>query len=529
MRSFFHTSKSRSYFPFRVSWISFVLGISLFVVLMNFNLFSYLYNQMNFQDNPLLFLTLPLIFFGLVLSIFSLIFFPFLSKTLGILIVLSTCLSTFFMSNYGVIIDSDMIRNIAKTDVKEVSDLLNTRFLLFAVFLGILPALLILCCKLEYFGFKHHLKHKLLLFSFGLTLAFGLFLIQTKTLIPYFRNNPQARVYNTPFYQFYSALKYLKQDFSKQPTFLTFSDNAKLKEESSNKKLLILIVGETARAANYSLGSYTRNSVNEYMEHEDIIYFNHFFSCGTSTAISVPCMFSFNPRKSFSTSEFQENVLDVLQNIGVNVVWLDNNYGSCQGVCKRLNDVRQFDGGYDVVLFEEFMKDLPTLEGNNLYVLHLQGSHGPAYHKRYPDNFRRFTPTCDTNELSKCTQEEILNTYDNTLYYTDWIIEELIDVAAEVNDYTTAVLYLSDHGESLGENGIYLHGMPYTLAPQEQIHIPSIVYHNNATINERLKRYKDFKLSHDNLAHSLLGFFNVESPLYKESYDIFSDSLKSNP
>ena len=211
-----------------------------------------------------------------------------------------------------------------------------------------------------YFGFKAHLKHKLLLLSFGLVLAFGFFSIQTKTLIPYFRSNLQARVYNIPFYQFYSAFKYFKQDFSKQPTFLILSENAKLKNPQE-KKLLILVVGETARAANYSLGSYTRNPVNEYTEQKDITYFNNFYSCGTSTAISVPCMFSFNPRKDFKTSEFQENVLDVLQNIGVNVVWLDNNYGSCQGVCKRLSKVKQFDGGYDVVLFEEFIKGLPTI------------------------------------------------------------------------------------------------------------------------------------------------------------------------
>lgn len=525
MRPVAFLAKSR---PLKIPWILFVLGVSLFVVLMNFTLFSHLYRDINFQDNALLFLSLPLIYFGLILSIFALTFLPYFSKPLSILVILSTTLSIFFMSSYGIVIDSDMIRNVFKTDTKEVGDLLNIKLVLYVVFFGLLPTLLILFCKIEYFGFKTHLKHKLFLLSLGLILSFGFFLIQTKTLIPYFRSNSQARVYNAPFYQFYSVAKYLKQDFSKPPVFLTLSDNAKL-TNPTKKKLLILVVGETARAANYSLGTYTRNSVNEYMEHEDITYFNRFFSCGTSTAISVPCMFSFNPKDAFKTSEFQENVLDVLQNIGVNVVWLDNNYGSCQGVCKRLNKVKQFDGGYDVVLFEEFVKDLPTLQGNNLYVLHLQGSHGPAYYKRYPENFRRFTPTCDTNELNKCTQEEIFNTYDNTLYYTDWILKELINIASKMNNYETALLYLSDHGESLGENGIYLHGMPYALAPQEQIHIPSIAYHNNAAINAKLKQYKDFKLSHDNLTHSLLGFFNVEIPLYKESYDIFSDSLKENP
>lgn len=225
------------------------------------------------------------------------------------------------MYQFGVIIDSDMVRNVFKTDIQEAKDLLSVNFMLFILIFGILPTLFILCCKIEYFGFKKHTKHKLLLLLGGLFLSFGLFLIQTKTLIPFFRANSQARVYNTPFYPIYSLGKYLKQDFSKQPIFLSFSHNAKLAKESlMEKKLMILVVGETARAANYSLGTYTRNSVNEYMEHEEINYFKNFFSCGTSTAISVPCMFSINDKKSFKTREFQENVLDVLQNLGVNVV-----------------------------------------------------------------------------------------------------------------------------------------------------------------------------------------------------------------
>lgn len=143
-------------------------------------------------------------------------------------------------------------------------------------------------------------------------------------------------------------------------------------------------------------------------------------------------------------------------------------------------------------------------------------------------NFQRFTPICDANQPKQCTQEQILNTYDNTLYYTDWIVEELIDIAAEFNDYKTAVFYLSDHGESLGENRIYLHGMPYSLAPKEQIHIPVIIYHNDKQTNQQLQSIPHYKLSHDNLAHSLLGFFDVQSPLYKESYDIFSPNLQEN-
>lgn len=221
--------------PLKVSWAYFVLAVSLFVILMNFNLFSYLYGNIDFKDNPLLFLSIPLIFFGLVLSVFSLTFLPYLSKPLSILIILSTCLSVFFMSNYGIIIDSDMIRNVVKTDAKEVGDLLNAKLLLFVVFLGILPALLILSCKIEYFGFKAHLKHKLLLLSFGLVLAFGFFLIQTKTLIPYFRSNLQARVYNIPYLSILLCLQIFQTRFFQTTNLFDLVRECKTQESSREK------------------------------------------------------------------------------------------------------------------------------------------------------------------------------------------------------------------------------------------------------------------------------------------------------
>lgn len=513
-----------------LSWQYFTLLFCLFILLMNVKLFSYLYEGFDFGANFALALALPVIYFVLLCVIFSLLFVPYFTKPLAILCVVATCLSAYFMLSYGVIIDSEMLRNAFKTDSKEVLDLLNLKFILFITLLALLPSLLIWRVKIEYFSLKKHLKIKALLFFSSLIILGILLFALSKAIVPFFRVHKDARVYNAPFYQFYSLAKFAKTELSPKPEFMIFSKDAHLSgAEAKGKKLLIFVLGETARAANYSLGTYTRNPVNEYIQTEDIVYFDKVSSCGTATAKSVPCMFSFSKQKEHSSNEFRENVLDVLQNVGVNVVWLDNNSGGCQGVCERLKKVRLFKEDYDAILLEELGRDLMahSLEQNNLYVLHLQGSHGPAYYKRYPKEFQRFKPTCDTNDLSKCSEEQIFNTYDNTLYYTDYLVEELVDFAVE-QEYEVSVLYISDHGESLGERGVYLHGLPYAIAPKEQTHIPLIIYSNDKTTNENLKSKRHLALSHDNIASTLLGYFGVQSPLYESTYDIFSPNLREN-
>ena len=286
---------------------------------------------------------------------------------------------------------------------------------------------------------------------------------------------------------------------------------------------MIFVVGETARAANYSLQGYQLNETNAYTQKDTVVFFSDFSSCGTSTAISVPCMFSDLTRESFSYSTYyRENALDILQKLGVNVVWLDNNTSACQGVCKNLENVKLFKEPYDEVLLEAILEPLKELKEQNLIVLHLQGSHGPTYFQRYPDSFKRFTPTCDTNELQKCTQEELTNTYDNTLLYTDFILHSLIEILKTLREeYEVSLIYVSDHGESLGENGIYLHGMPYFMAPKEQTHVPFIFFSENAELMEMAQNRKDLPLSHDIIFSTLLGYFGVQSAVYKAKDDLF--------
>ena len=220
--------------------------------------------------------------------------------------------------------------------------------------------------------------------------------------------------------------------------------------------------------------------------------------------------------------------MDILQKTGVKASWIDNNSGGCKGVCDRLSDKQQLSSDWDENLLPFLKERLGNLDTQNIIVLHLQGSHGPAYYKRYPSEFKKFIPTCDTNELSKCDSEALINTYDNTLLYTDYLLSEIIKLLKEKKDYESSLIYLSDHGESLGENGIYLHGMPYAIAPSYQTHIPVIFWSNDKKLMMTAQNHKGLKLSQDNLFSTLLGYFDVKTMVYESDYDLLNQTLKAN-
>ena len=281
--------------------------------------------------------------------------------------------------------------------------------------------------------------------------------------------------------------------------------------------------------------SYSTNDTNFYTKQiakdtQRLVYFSEVSSCGTSTAVSLPCMFSSSKRQDYKSFEFKENALDILQKIGVKIFWLSNNAGACKGVCDRIENkqVKMINAEYDEALFVDFDEALKQLDSQNIVILHVQGSHGPAYYKRYPQSFKKFQPSCETNQLEKCSSKELVNTYDKTILYTDYILSELVKKLEKYKDYKPSVLYVSDHGESLGENGLYLHSMPYAIAPSTQTHVPLIFYSLDKNLSDKAVKNKDLKLSHDNIFSTLLGYFSVKSSFYDETYDLLSTKLKEN-
>ncbi|AXP08900.1 phosphoethanolamine transferase [Campylobacter hepaticus] len=510
----------------KLTWFKFTFLNSLIITLLNFNLFCFVYEK-NAQNFFITFVFV-LAYFALVHAIFSLLFIKFFTKVLSILFILSSFLSVYFISFYGILIDSDMIQNVIQTDVKEIKELLNFKLILILVLVLIL-VFYIMKIKINYYNsFKSYMKIKMINIILALIVVGAILFPLSKTFIPFFRNYNEIRMYNIPFYQIYALYNYWDHFVKTKSKFKTIANDA-YKEDNSTKKLLVLVVGETARAANYSLGTYVKNDTNFYTKKDKVIFFNNFYSCGTATAVSLPCMFSVSKRQNYSNSEFQENVVDILNKTGVNIAWIDNNSGGCKGVCDRLTQKYLLDSGLDEKLLAPLKEQLNHLDVQNIIILHLQGSHGPSYYQRYPSEFKKFTPVCDTNELSKCQNEALVNTYDNTLLYTDYLLSEMIKLLKEQKDYKSSLFYLSDHGESLGENGIYLHGMPYFIAPQNQTHIPAIFWTNDKNLMNQVKAHKDLKLSQDNLFSTLLGYFNIKTSLYEPEYDLFNSKLKANP
>lgn len=312
---------------------------------------------------------------------------------------------------------------------------------------------------------------------------------------------------------------------------------------NNRRTVTVVVVGETARAANFSLNGYSRLTNPELSQVPDLVNFKNMQSCGTATGISLPCLFSPLGRENYSASraQSQEGLLDVLQHAGFKLLWRDNNSG-CKGVCDRVpyEDVSQPVAGdpfcnneecYDERLLRGLPQQIRNGTGDMVIVLHQKGSHGPAYSKRYPQQFNVFGPVCTTIELNKCTRQSIVDAYDNTIRYTDHVLKQAIDLLAQAardDGVDTALMYFSDHGESLGENNFYLHGAPYVISPPEQRAVPFMLW-LSAGFRERFKLDQrclaarvDQPFSHDNLFHSTLGMLNVSTAVYNPRLDIFN-------
>ncbi|MDA1342587.1 MAG: phosphoethanolamine--lipid A transferase [Proteobacteria bacterium] len=484
--------------------------------------------------------SLTLLFF-LLLSLLACI--KPLFKSLLMLILVVAAVVSFFMDTYGVVIDVPMIQNLMQTDVKEATELFNLKLFLHVFFLGILPAIWVYRTEIQHQPFLSEVVRRLLIIGIAAALLGGTIFTYYKDFSFVLRNNHSLRYLVNPNYPVYSFIKYLKGSMQTEAVQVKAlgADAKEIKtwQARGKKSIVVLVVGETARAENFALNGYNR-ATNPRLSKEDIINFPNTHSCGTATATSLPCMFSNLKRNHFSDSDAKqnENLLDVLVHAGVSVLWKDNNSG-CKGVCQRVTtentEILKIPnlcaGGecFDEVMLQGLQGYFDKITNNTVIVLHQKGSHGPAYYKRHPEKFKVFTPECTNDQVQDCPETEIINAYDNTILYTDYFLAEVINLLKNnAGKYNTAMLYMSDHGESLGENGIYLHGLPYSFAPEEQKHIPFILWLSKdfsqgfGLDSECMKRQQNTAYSHDNLFHSVLGLLDIKTSTYEADYDIFS-------
>lgn len=451
-------------------------------------------------------------------------------------LLLVTAITSWFMDTYGVGIDSEMLRNAVQTDPAEASAFLGWPLLWRVLWQAGLPMLVIWRVSMPSLTWLQTLRQYVVGTVLGLVLLFGAALPVYVSYASFFRNNHLAEHLIVPGNVIRAGVKLVRKQLHTNVPYVTVGEDAKRVTAMHDKPLLTLVVvGETARAANFSLGGYRRDT-NPMLRQRKVLYFSNVHSCGTATAMSVPCMFSDLPREEFdlNAADRRDTVLDILQRAGLNVLWLDNQSG-CKGVCDRVpnehadhyNPLLCKDGEcLDDLLWLALDDKLPKLTGDSVLLMHQMGSHGPGYYRRVPDDHVVFKPTCATEHIETCSTEQIVNAYDNTIAYTDVILAGLIDRLQKVQDKVDSVLlYVSDHGESLGEEGLYLHGQPYALAPEVQKHVPMVMWLSSgapARLNldlQCLQRRQDAALSHDNISHTLLGLNDVTTQAYRPALD----------
>ncbi len=490
--------------------------------------------------SALFFFSMPLVSTSAIFILLNLAAMLYIARPLAALLIILASSAHYFMSVYGVVIDRSMIVNIVNTTPAESYALLTPRMIGWFLLTAVLPIALLFWPRLSRKGalWKRGAM-RLLALVVSVVLILLVAQVWYKDYASLFRNNKELIKSLSPSNSIAASLSWYQHYRQSSLPLVPYGTDAQQRPQMKNGKpnLTILVLGETTRADDYGLESVRQTT--PLLAQDQVIYYPQTQSCGTSTGVSVPCMFSGMKRTDYNDelASHREGLMDMLQRAGIRVLWREND-GGCKGACTRVptEDMNALnlpgmciDGEcYDEVLFHKLDDYINQLHGDGVIVLHTIGSHGPTYSHRYPAQFRRFTPTCDTNEVQTCSREQLQNTYDNTILYSDYIVDKAIALLkARQSRFTTSLVYLSDHGESLGENGVYLHGLPYAIAPAQQTHVPMLLwlspdYQQRYGVSAAcLKRQASQQhVSQDNLFPTMLGLFGITSHVYQPQLDL---------
>jgi lipid A ethanolaminephosphotransferase len=458
------------------------------------------------------------------------------------ILFLCTAFASFYMDRYTVFLNRDMLRNILRTDPAEATELLTVSLIPHLLLYAALPITLLALTRVAVRPLSRSLLIRTGTVSAALAIAVLALLVQFRDASSLIRSHRDARFLVTPT-NYLAALYKIGRDAvrdppgPRQPIAL---DAHRVIAASGNRKptLLVLAIGETVRSANFGLSGYARETTPE-LRQLDLMVYPRVQACGTSTEVSVPCMFAPVGRRDYDEQRIgnEQSLLQVLDRVGYEVVGIDNQSG-CKGVCEGLRTDRipgdadpafcDGDRCLDGILQSRLDAAVQANTGDLVVVLHMLGNHGPAYSRRYPADFRKFKPTCESLELSECSPAEIVNSYDNAILYTDHVLAGIIRHLEANTDRNAGLIYLSDHGESLGEAGIYLHGLPYGISPDVQREVPMLVW-LSADLQRAagvslacLEQGSGAAVTHDHLFHSTLGLLQVESAVRDDSLDLFS-------
>ncbi len=457
--------------------------------------------------------------------LFSIVFANRFYKIIASVLLLLNATASYFTFTYHAAIDKIMFSNLLQTNRSEAFELLNTNMIIFVILFGILPTVIFCLPAIKKTPFKQQVAT--ILGSLGLCIVLAAATPNESTIFAI--NYRHLKNYLPPINYIDALISTLRIKSKPLPPMQSISEDISPLAIQNKPNLIVFILGETTRAANFSLNGYerpTNEPLTPYMQ--NISYYPNTLTCGTSTSIAVPCIFSKDSRLQYKrgSEQYTQNILDIFSRAGYRILWRDND-GGCKDVCNRViyEEPCEQSTCTDDILLQNLPKKLADNKSNRLVVLHTRGSHGPSYHEHYKKQHERYTPICTKNSLWECSEEELRNVYDNTVIAVSDFIAETIKMMQTLQDkYNLMLIYTSDHGESLGENGVYLHATPYADAPKEQKEVPMLVWmpQPEAYNLSSLCRKKDTDFSHDNIFHTLLGLVAPYSPYYDDKLDLFA-------
>ncbi len=485
-------------------------------ILFHFPFFSFVFNNLDYKSLNGILLIFTLIILMLVVNAFVFYLIFFLSRVVGkfllVLFFIINAIAVYFINTYGVIIDESMIGNVLNTNYEESSSFFSFKLILYIVVLGIIPSIYIIKVKII------NVKLKRFLITASLSLLFIIVLVFANAVnwLWIDKNSKQLGGLAMPWsYSVNLSLFYIhKYQENKKEILLpdaTIKDN--------EKSVVVLVIGESARKQNFSLYGYERNTNPLLSQTPNVFHFDA-TSCATYTTAGIKCIL-----EHANTSDLYEILPNYLFRNNVEVIWRTTNWGeppihigNYQNRDSLIPNCKGEGCDYDEILITGLKEQvLSSKKDKILIILHTSTSHGPTYSKKYPSQFETFKPVCNSVELGNCSQKELINAYDNTIVYTDYILYNVIENLKQLEEHKSTMIFVSDHGESLGEKNLYMHGMPISIAPKEQYEIPFIVW-----VSDSSKQLKPNKiLSQNHVFHSVLNFLSIESSVYNEEMNIF--------
>lgn len=486
-------------------------------LLFHFPFYNFVFNNVAYKSISGITVIVSLVIAMLVLNalVFYLVFFlsRYVGKFLLILFFLINSIAVYFINTYGVIIDESMIGNILNTKYEEASSFFSLKLIVYFLLLGVIPSIYVFKLKITTVPLKKFFITVSLTLVFILALVFA----NASNWLWIDKNSKTLGGLAMPWSYVVNLSRFYTHQYQENKKEILLPD-ASIKD--NQKSVVVLVIGESARSQNFSLYGYPKNTNPLLSKIPNVFHFDA-TSCATYTTAGVKCILEHK-----NTDELYEILPNYLYRNNVEVIWRTSNWGEPPVHIKNyqkkedLIDTCKGEGcnNYDEALLTGLKEQILASKNNKiLIVLHTSTSHGPTYSKKYPPQFETFKPVCNSVELGNCSQTELMNAYDNTIVYTDYLLAKVIEDLKQLTAYKSTMIFVSDHGESLGENNLYMHGIPRSIAPKEQYEIPFIVW-----VSDGSKQLKPNKaLTQNYVFHSVLNFLSIQSPVYNEEMNIF--------